>query len=634
MGIDIKPGSSPRSTRQPRYAAVIMRDREVIAQYDDVPLYSVIRLILEYHVDILAVDSISELASSSRDIVKLSKLVPEWCRIVEVTSGDDGSMDTMRLAQLLGAPLPTNPLSTAYLNALAALNGYGRIVKLQADRFYIIVSKGRTPIQGGASTSRFMRGIRASVLQVVREIKERLDQNGVEYDLVVKESEGGLERGFFIVYAPIDRVRSIISAVDVKNVKVRVKPAQPLHTIHEEKRKIIVGIDPGTTIGVAILDLDGRPLFIKSFKTPDREVIINTILSYGRPIVIAVDVSKPPEYVKKISTLLDTVLYTPERDIDVVEKQRIVSEYTERYKVEVEDSHARDALVAALKSYRSIKPLIDEVESKIRGVEGVDRDEVVFQVLRGRALSEVLEDIFRKRLSAGEDRATERDANVLRPVDHMEEVGKLKARITELENKIRRLEEDVRVREELIKNLEVELRALKKPRLEDEYERRLNQLQLELEFTRRSILEKDNIIEALRGRVAELYKIIVETARGRYTVACKASALPICRDTPVYLDNIVYVEEAVRYAKERGTAILVEPGCRALKQDELKIPVVEATSLMDLGDYVLLDSSILDAIRRAWEKIREEELRSRRERLIRMIKEYQEARRRSENIED
>jgi predicted RNase H-like nuclease (RuvC/YqgF family) len=169
MGVDIKPGYSPRSRRTPRYFVVVIRNSEVVAKYDDVPLYRLIRLIIEHHVDVLAVDNLYELTGSVRGLVKLSKLIPPWCKIVEVTWTPEGYKSTEVLAKEHGLPKPTDPESTAFLNAILAEKGFGREIKLHVDRVYVVVSKGRTPHQGGASSDRFKRGIRASVLQVVKE---------------------------------------------------------------------------------------------------------------------------------------------------------------------------------------------------------------------------------------------------------------------------------------------------------------------------------------------------------------------------------------------------------------------------------------------------------------------------------
>lgn len=628
MGIDIKPGHSPRSNRPPRYAVVILRDGGVIDKLDNITLYNAIRLIIEYHVDVLAVDNLSEIAKNSRDLARLSKIIPSWCKVVEVTNTGDTYIKTEELAQRLGlGQTNLSPIDTALVVAYAAYKGIGKEVKLTSDRVYIVVSKGRTPTQGGSSTDRFKRSIRASVLQLVKEIKEVLDKNELDYDLVVKESDGGLERGFFIVYAPLEKVREIVSPLDHKNVKIKIKPAYRSKSIRELKRNVIVGIDPGASIGIAALDLDGNPLFVYSYKNPDREKVIETILAIGKPVIVSVDVAKPPEYAKKIASTLNAILYYPDEDLSVDEKQRLVNEYVASYNVEVPDTHARDALSAAIKAYKQVKPLIEEVESKIRGINGLNRDEVVLQILKGRPLSEVLEEAFMKILTRHESEEQRTRVERRKLTVNTEDMQKLQARIIELENTVKRLEEALRARDELIENLELELRLLRRRPVSEEYDRKINQLQIENESLRKAITEKNSIIEFLRDKIMSLQRIIVDTALGKVTIACKSSYVNDCRNLPVYVDNALHIEECIKYAKMYRTGLIVSKEFETLNWDDIRVPIIRADPLLDLGEYVLVEESLVKEIDNTWRKIEEMEANERKERILRMIKEYQESRR-------
>ncbi len=62
-----------------------------------------------------------------------------------------------------------------------------------------------------------------------------------------------------------------------------------------------MGFDPGLTVGLAILDLNGNLLFLGSFKEITKSEIINIIMKFGRAILIATDVENSPKAVKKIS---------------------------------------------------------------------------------------------------------------------------------------------------------------------------------------------------------------------------------------------------------------------------------------------------------------------------------------------
>lgn len=67
---------------------------------------------------------------------------------------------------------------------------------------------------------------------------------------------------------------------------------------YKAKNPIIVGFDPGLTVGLAILDLNGNLLFLDSFKEISKSEIITKIMELGRAILIATDVENPPKAVK------------------------------------------------------------------------------------------------------------------------------------------------------------------------------------------------------------------------------------------------------------------------------------------------------------------------------------------------
>ncbi|MEM1642590.1 MAG: DUF460 domain-containing protein [Desulfurococcaceae archaeon] len=624
MGVDIKPGYSPRSSREPRYAVVILRDDEVIRALDDVPLHIIVRFILEYHVDILAVDSVQEIARSRRDIVKLSKVIPSWCKLVEVTRTDEGFISVQELVKSLNLGFDvTDPVKTALVNAYAALKGLGKEVPLHSEYTYVVVTKGRTPVQGGASASRFRRSIRASILQLVKEVKSKLDEAKLEYDLVVKKSEGGLERGVFIVYAPPEVVRNVVSPVKSRNIRVVVKPA-PLRkpTARSSRRPLIVGIDPGTTIGVAALDLDGRPVLITSLRSPDREKLIELLLSKGKPVLLAVDTAKPPEYVKKISAMTNTQIYAPDRDLSTDEKQRMISEYISVFNIVVPDVHAGDALAAALKAYKLMRPLIEEVESKIRDIAGVERDVVVVEVLKGKPLTHVLEEIFARILASKRTREVVYEEIREKPCPDVE---KLQAKQRELEALIRRLEEEIKSKDEVIRSLELELKMASKKALSEECERRVNQLRSMVDHLRKVLEEKLKAMEVLSERNRKLEELILELASGKLIVAIK-NPRNTCPEYPVYVDDPRNISLYVECAKSRKTAILVPMGSK-IDWMNLRVPVVEVSVVYDSGSYVIVDSKVLREAHDMWRVIEEVEARERRERILKMIKEYQESRR-------
>ena len=72
---------------------------------------------------------------------------------------------------------------------------------------------------------------------------------------------------------------------------------------HTRRKHIIVGIDPGTTVGLAIIDLSGKPIEVFSAKNYSISDAIAWIESHGTPLIVASDVTPTPAMVKKISSM-------------------------------------------------------------------------------------------------------------------------------------------------------------------------------------------------------------------------------------------------------------------------------------------------------------------------------------------
>jgi predicted RNase H-like nuclease (RuvC/YqgF family) len=639
MGIDIQAGSSPLSSKEPKYSVVILKDGELVASYEDLPLYKLLRLVIEHHVDVIAVDNVFELASSIDKLEKLMELIPHTCKIVQVTKTGAEFISTRELSkELFGSGTDLTPLKTAYLNALAALKGYGSEVQVFSNKTKIVITRGRNVSQGGMSQERFKRSIKAGILQATREIKKILDENNLEYDMMVKKSRGGLEKSVFIVYAPRESLYGLIKPVSYKNVKIVIKPfkSSPVVANTGSHKPLIMGIDPGMTVGVALIDLEGRPVFAKSWRTIDRYEIISAISSYGKVVVIATDVSNPPELVKKIGSLLGAIVYAPERDITVDEKNKIISELRETYDFTIEDSHVRDALVAALKAYRHYLNTILEVKSKLRNIEGVDTYSVISEVIKGRSLSEVIEQIYRSRV---QERSKPIEVKHEPPVQ-LERISNtsLKERVKSLEAMILKLSNDLKEKEMMIKDLETEVRLLKSRRnYNEDYERKISTLEVNVANLARRLEEARAVIEALEKERMWLRDLVVKVSEGSYILLPKAIDLnkvvednslkeKVSKHRGVFTSELGIVEsKTVEFLKSIKGYVVTSKN-QAVDSRVLRIPVIKAEVVGELEDYVVLKRDVEKIAGEIWQELEYIEALEARERIRKLIEEYQKSR--------
>lgn len=125
---------------------------------------------------------------------------------------------------------------------------------------------------------------------------------------------------------------------------------------------IIVGLDPGSTTGVAVLDLFGNILSLHSSKRLGISEVIKLLSSIGSPIIISTDVSKPPFLVETVSSKFDALLVHPKHDLHHKEKGRLVRDYN---MVKFSNWHENDALAAAVYALKRYKNMISKIQRKV-----------------------------------------------------------------------------------------------------------------------------------------------------------------------------------------------------------------------------------------------------------------------------
>jgi len=157
-------------------------------------------------------------------------------------------------------------------------------------------------------------------------------------------------------------------------------------------RNLIVGIDSGTSIGVAILDSHGKILSLSSKKLQTKGDVIRQIMKYGNPVVIASDVNPAPKFVEKIAASLGSKLFYPKFSMTRKEKGKIVDDFEE----EIGSAHEKDALAAGLKAFKNYHQLILKVEAAAgKNFEDVLRNVIINK--KTENISDVVKKIGQKK---------------------------------------------------------------------------------------------------------------------------------------------------------------------------------------------------------------------------------------------
>ncbi|MEM7816088.1 MAG: DUF460 domain-containing protein [Candidatus Aenigmatarchaeota archaeon] len=131
-------------------------------------------------------------------------------------------------------------------------------------------------------------------------------------------------------------------------------------------KPVIVGIDPGTTTGIAVFDLDGKLLLIKSGKNLSRSDISRIVSEEGNPIIISTDINPAPKGVERIATSFSARLIQPGETFSRKEKHEIAKEYLNSNGRVWQNRHERDALVSGIYAYKQVRQTINRINSKLR----------------------------------------------------------------------------------------------------------------------------------------------------------------------------------------------------------------------------------------------------------------------------
>ncbi len=169
------------------------------------------------------------------------------------------------------------------------------------------------------------------------------------------------------------------------------------HKSSKTTKGIIVGYDPGLNVGIAILNLRGELISLESFKEIRRSEIITHIINFGNTVLVATDVYPVPKTVKKIASTLNSKIWSPYRNMSVESKIEIVDSYinTEDSVIVPQNAHERDALAAAVKTYKDHLKKFRQIVKRAKNLSLTEEmiDQVKIQVINGKSITNALRQI-------------------------------------------------------------------------------------------------------------------------------------------------------------------------------------------------------------------------------------------------
>ncbi len=539
FGIDIAKGSV-RAKEEPRYAVVILKGSEA-GHHRMVSKHKLLRMAWQEKPALIAVDNIFELASGKHELASILSKLPANTKLIQVTGGEK-LLPLVKLAKQQGISFDRfDPNAEALACARLARMGIGYEVSAFEDKTIIKVSRARSPGRGGWSQNRYRRKMHGYVRQKAREIEDYLNEQsktrGFTFTQNVTERFGGYSKCEFFVDAPRSQVH--IGSGKYGDVQVNVRSIErdalffkPLKT--RKRDYIIVGIDPGTTTAIAVVTLEGELRMLHSSRTISIPDVIEMIAEQGRPLIIASDVFPTPNAVEKIRRAFNAVSGSPDVILTAGDKIEFATPYG------YSNNHERDAIAAAVSVYRKNKNKFEQIKKKIP--HGMDADEVIAQVVRGKAVDAAILELTKKETKAPDaaqvpmikNEESQHFRELIRKYE--ESIGEMKKYQDELKIELDTKDEELKKLGELIEKQRSEAyKQFKKERI-------IQVRDKEIAHLRNRISENNKKISYLNERIHRLKHIRRLEISGR--------ALPVKIISAFTKDSILKTQEEVGIKKD------------------------------------------------------------------------------------
>ncbi|WP_281195184.1 DUF460 domain-containing protein [Halorubrum sp. F4] len=614
---------------------------------DVVSLRKLRRLIDDREPLYVATDNAYELAPDKNALVGLLRSLPDGTRLVQVT-GAERPEPLSRVASRHGIPYGKKPMREAEAAARLAAANVGHEVTAFTDETTVKVSRGRSTGKGGWSQDRYTRRIHGNVRKRTRQVQSKLEGANLEFEREVTEKYGGYANAVFTVGArpeeiPVSNSRAGDVRVEVERERRDGIEYEPLV---KRRDRVIVGIDPGTTTGAAVVGLDGTVHALYSSRTADTAEVTEWIIEQGRPILVAADVEPMPETVEKFRRSFDAAGWRPTTDLPVDEKLHRTREAS------YGNDHERDALAAALYAYDAHADQFERITEKTP--PRLDREEVIAGVVAGGASVEaVIEELREDADGDGDEGGSTPEADPTEPerTEEEETIRRLRDRVDRLESHADSLEDDLDERDDRIAELEAELEEAKREeriearsrRIVSRIERETDRLERERDEARETVAELEGKVETLK----ELWRLDhsnfddVAADRGLTSVKVVEQFTLDAIDAAdeaygLVAGDVVYLRDASG-AGRRTAERLAETDPRAVIRDgnlsevadgvlfDHDVPVVPASAVpvREVDELAVAEEGALEAAIDDWEARAERRRRDERaERLDRIISEH------------
>jgi len=198
-------------------------------------------------------------------------------------------------------------------------------------------------------------------------------------------------------------------------------------------KHLIVGVDPGHTIGIAALDFEGN-ICNASNTSGGIESAVSIIESWGTPSIIACDVTPAPEFVLKLASYFNVKLFVPKKTWREDDKREMLKQAEEKAgKRLAQNTHERDALSAAIGAYRESQNQLRSIFSM--QIDSDKKQKVCHLILQGYRRDTALLMTEPKENIKADDSLSEMQSRNSSPLSVKKHLLSIQAQLMEFERK-------------------------------------------------------------------------------------------------------------------------------------------------------------------------------------------------------
>jgi predicted RNase H-like nuclease (RuvC/YqgF family) len=480
LAFDILPMSSPSRVEGVKLAVALKLSDGKILEWEGVNRDRLVSIIRKHTPNFVGTDNPTEILRPKESISSFCSRLPVVTNFVHVNLNNQGKLEPLNEVMKkhnLEANKKLNPQETAKQLINLMEKGVGMIIEPFENETIIDVARPRRRGKGGWSQSRYERQGEEIVSRATNDLKSIIDNYGFQYDLISKETKYGAKQSRFHLFESKEVIVTKIKISSLFPAKIKIwsptkqvvthrpieKRIERINTyIYNKHQRLLVGIDPGITTGVAIVSISGKVKSVYSRKNLSKGKLITDLASFGSPVAVCADVSPPPQFVTKIAATYNAQLFSPRSQLNQSEKRDLVRKAFPDNKL---NSHERDALSAVLHTLNRFKQSFQKIDNRDLNLD--EKEMAKALILRGLSITDALAaiEILRKPIEYKTEFTTDLEENENnipgRLYNLLGDLVKSEETISNLRSHLGNLELKIENQNKQIKNLEFKLNKIK-----------------------------------------------------------------------------------------------------------------------------------------------------------------------------